>query len=955
MMLAARELRADWPNTNISKWVQYPDRRGLDVLAARPAAGALPIVLADDFWCRKPGPITDIHLWVSWFGNAPTWNVPIILSIWSDVPALTNGPNVIPSHPGSLLWKQTFAPGEYTGRVVGTGDEQFWNPEPPPLGTLMGPDQQIWQYNFYPANPFIQQGTATAPIVYWLAMSAGTNMVALGWKTATNHWNDDAVFGHANVDGTPIGDWQELRDPRTPANPRSLDLAFALTTGRQATNPPPPNKWAQYPDRQGGLDVNNTFPNIVADDFLCTEAGTITNIQLWASFKNNLTPNNNAGFGLAFWTDVPAGTAGTGNNVFSHPGQLVCSNWFGPGEYTVTPDGVGDEMFYDPSTGEMTPETQIWRYEFRPKDPCCQKGSTNSPRVYWLSVYSQQPTGWFVGWKTSTNHWNDDGVFGHMTAAGGAVGDWKELRDPRTGQSLDLAFVLQNGPPTRDCDPQVTPQPKFIQWPDVSTNGLDVRATFTNILADDFLCRRPGPVNAVTIWTSWLNDLVDTNAIFQLGLWTDVPAQPGTTNNFSHPGQLLCSQIFAPPQATGWPLRYAYRPAASNLQERFYDPNLPDAVSLIGADTMIWRYDFYPRGNCWYQDGNAAQPKIYWLSVTALTDTNKYLFGWKTSTNHWNDDGVFGHVNSSGIALNDWKDLHDPRSGRSLDLSFSVRTLPVVGINKDLKNTTTVTANGLRIVVAGIHEITWHYDNGWPIFNVSYSGGNTVLEWTGTTVAPGAITHVGFEMSGTSISIVSMSWLAGGAVVSIPPVQVNMHMWGNGTSLSLNNNLAAAPVVPLGGTIEFHALPVPLDQMLPSSNRNPIAVATLPIQPAPLMPGQPLRIPLPPAPSSANFVVITLNLADVQGQAATMDFLMLPLDRALRPNIEPGRVVGNFFDITFDVLPGRLYRVRESPTLSANSFFDVFTDLSLEEGGQMHLQLPVSGAQKFYQISMDPE
>jgi hypothetical protein len=178
-------------------------------------------------------------------------------------------------------------------------------------------------------------------------------------------------------------------------------------------------------------------------------------------------------------------------------------------------------------------------------------------------------------------------------------------------------------------------------------------------------------------------------------------------------------------------------------------------------------------------------------------------------------------------------------------------------------------------------------------------------------------------------------------------------MWGNGSALSLNNDFQGGAVIPIGGMIEFHARPVPLDQLLPGTNRNPLAVATLPIQPIPIPPGCPTRVPLPQAPPSANFVVIVLNLADAQGQPATMDFLMVPLDRALRPNIEPMGIVGSFFDITFDVLPGRLYRVRQSPTL--DSFFDVFTDLSLEEGGEMRLQLPVGGMQRFYQISLDPE
>ena len=59
----------------------------------------------------------------------------------------------------------------------------------------------IWQYNFYPTDPYNQQGSLTAPLTYWLAVSAGTNTAAFGWKSTTNQWNDASVFGHVAPDG----------------------------------------------------------------------------------------------------------------------------------------------------------------------------------------------------------------------------------------------------------------------------------------------------------------------------------------------------------------------------------------------------------------------------------------------------------------------------------------------------------------------------------------------------------------------------------------------------------------------------------------------------------------------------------------------------------------------------------------------------------------------------------
>jgi hypothetical protein len=957
LVLAAPSALADWPNTNATKWVQFPDAtaRGYDVLAAQGAAGTQPIILADDFACTTTGPVTDIHIWASWLVDTINPQLPITLGIWSDVPAVTNATGVTPSHPGSMLWSESFGAGGYAIKAWRTANEQFWNPDPAPNGTILGLDKMIWQYNFYPTKPFFQQGSPTAPIVHWLSMTAGANVQTFGWKTATNHWGDDAVFGHLDpASGQAMGDWKELRDPLNTTGGRSLDLAFALTTPGEAPTPPPStNKWVQYPDQSNGIDVKDTLPNILADDFRCTASGSITNIQLWGSWQDDATPDPKTTFVLGIWSDVPPTFSTASAGAFSRPGQLLWTETFVPGGYDATFYTNGTEQFYDPATGQLSRETKIWGYSFNPKAPFCQQGSTNNPVTYWLSAYAQTAPPLFFGWKSSTNHWRDDAVYGHLNAAGTAVGDWQALHDPTIPTaliSLDLAFLINNGPP---CDPNQ--RPKFIQWPDPSANGLDVRATAPKVLGDDFWCRIPGPINGVTLWGSWLNDQVDTNASFQLSLYTDVPAITGTPS-FSQPGQLICSTTFSPPQTVGTSVpRYKYQPYLTNVQEQFYDPDLPGASGFLGKDSQIWRYDFYPRQTCWKQSGRPGAQRTYWLAVSAVTDTNKFLFGWKTSTNHWSDDGVYGHLNSDYLPLGDWKALYDPRSGQSLDLSFALRSFPIVGINKDLKNLTDRPADGVQIVVAGEHEITFHYDDSpaWPVFAASSAGGNTVVQWTGKTVPAGGITHVGFEMGGASLTIVSMSWLSSGTVIGTP-IQVNHHTWGNGSVLTLNNNLVAGPVTPTGGMVEFYADPVPLDEMNPGFQRTPLASMTLPIQPEPIMPGGVMRVPLPQAPPGAQYAMFLLNLADAQGNAATMDFLQLPLDAALQPVINnPPGVMANGFGLRWPSIVGRRYRVQAATDLRS-SFFDVFFDLA-GTGDEMNVLIPITGSQGFYRVVLDPE
>jgi hypothetical protein len=967
---------ADWPNGNRTKWVQFPDPKGLDVLAAQPPAvqGPLPLIIADDFECRNPGPITDIHIWASWLGDNATPNspIPITLSIWTDVP--TNAANLF-SHPGSLLWHQTFLPTQYKVRAVQTANETFWDPAPPPKGTVLGPDHIIYQYNFIPTDPFFQQGSDSNPVTYWLAVSAGTNTQAFGWKTtATNHWKDDAVWGHVQFDGyNAIGDWLDMHDPRdTSANPQSLDMAFALTTTNQPPPPPPPlDKWHQLPDLNG-FDINATYRNIVADDFWCTNAGVLTNIQVWGSWQDDAPPNPNTTFVLSIWNDVAGGST-AGNTPFSRPGsQPIWTETFPPGTYGLTSAGTGNELFYSPTTGQLIPETKIYLYNFNPKAPFCQRGTPNSPITYWLSVEAVLPnTGASIpfGWKTSTNHWHDDAVYGHIAAAGGptTVFDWKDLHDPRPGFphiSLDMAFRINNGPPTPDCDPHS--RPKWVRWPDVTPNGLDVLATYPKVAADDFLCKVTGPISGIRVWGSWLNDLLDTNAIFQLGLWTDVPTVAGTTP-FSHPGQLLCSNIFYPPTAIGTSLqRYNYRMAANNLQENFYDPEAP-FPPFMGNDTQIWQYDFYPfQPSCWRQrggDATFAGGLVYWLSVSYVNPDPVKRFGWKTSTNHFNDDGVWGHLTSTFDFARDWKDLHEPRSGISLDLSFALRAFPITGKNEDILNRTTGTATGIQIVVAGIHEVTWHYDDSppWPNFQVTYVAGNTILTWSGKTVPVNGISHVGWEMGGSGPPvIISQTWLGPGGVVLGTAYQLNYHYLGNATTggavLILNNDIVNLPIRPANGSVEFFVDPPGLDQMNPQGNRNPLAVLPLDLPAALIQPGSLMRAIVPPGPPNSMYALFIMNLMDAQGQMQGMDFVLIPLDMALRPVVHDADLLPGALNLRWFSIPDRTYHVEMVSPLGP--YPQPWSQVSLPDltgtGDELNATVPIGSGEGYYRVVLDP-
>jgi len=132
-------------------------------------------------------------------------------------------------------------------------------------------------------------------------------------------------------------------------------------------------KWLQIPDTStNGLDVNamTLYPyKILADDFLCTATGPITQIRIWASWLNDNvpTPTNSLGppcFCLGLWSDVPR----SATNAISHPGVQLCNWCFTPADGNMTnfvyASGVR-EGFFDPNTGAIIGnDTVIWEYVF---------------------------------------------------------------------------------------------------------------------------------------------------------------------------------------------------------------------------------------------------------------------------------------------------------------------------------------------------------------------------------------------------------------------------------------------------------------------------------------------------------------------------------------------------------------------------------------------------------------
>jgi hypothetical protein len=261
-----------------------------------------------------------------------------------------------------------------------------------------------------------------------------------GWDEVSNY-NTEPIIADDWVclDDRPIkdihwwGSFKGWKEPN-PVPPGEMPSAFHIGIW---TDVPAGIKWSQLPD-PCGLDVAffSEYQGIemyLADDWLCTQTGPVTDIRLWFSSKNDGTIDINE-FRVWIWSDDPCKPGG-----YSKPKELLWQRTFNAGEFSYHLDGRGDQEWLDPLLDPNDGWPNHHRYYQVDindiNDPFIQQAGT----VYWLQVLPY--TGCFcdrLGWKTSRDHWNDDAVY--------AYSGYHELRDPNTGESLDLAFeIITNG------------------------------------------------------------------------------------------------------------------------------------------------------------------------------------------------------------------------------------------------------------------------------------------------------------------------------------------------------------------------------------------------------------------------------------------------------------------------------------------------------------------------------
>ena len=498
-----------------------------------------------------------------------------------------------------------------------------------------------------------------------------------------------------------------------------------------------PIKWNQPPQL---TEVTKTFYygwnqmsvagqqwNIAADDWVCNSTNPVTKIRWWGSFigwaSNAPPPVAPSSFQIQFWTDVPAGI----DAPYSHPGaiewQINCQ--------TFTWQFVGYD--YDPTTTNIEAcflfeQTLLPTEYFRQLTPVGTIHWLSIGAVYQIGTAGPFPWGWKTRQRDPASLAPDAAVITSTTMPPG----WAPIFWPDPTNWWDLAFELISTATEHSV--------KWEQVPDLSTNGMDVNATFNPaappafLLADDFQCTSMEPITNITIWGSWTNDADWFNTTFTLSIHDDIPTNISPTG-YSMPGPTKWQMTFYPGQ-------YAYSLYAGNINEWWFTPT---NRWRFPGDHQCFQYDFNipPLGAFW-QEGTPATPKVYWLDVQAqvLGAEPFILFGWKTCPTNWNDDAVW--ANGTEPWPGPWNKLTYPpphvRHGQTVDMAFR--------LNAGTRETTEIKWSQPPIVAT---DIPWPFYRGWN--EVSWYGGEyghpiVADDWVCTTTNP--VTDIHFWGSFTN-------------------------------------------------------------------------------------------------------------------------------------------------------------------------------------------------------------
>ena len=222
--------------------------------------------------------------------------------------------------------------------------------------------------------------------------------------------------------------------------------------------------WPQLPDLENGQvfesSVNDEGTAGMADDFLCTENGYITDIHVWGSWYEDEVCDD-AFFWIGIFSNISEEDPENPED-YSMPGELLWEREFGSEDYTRRLWASSETIdYYYPSPSDYWIRvdcSDVYQYNFLidAEEAFYQEQDS----IYWLSVvvtYADdggEDTKWW-GWISCLpeDKWNDDGAWFPIDLPF----EWQELfylyfdeveEDwYPTEDSADLAFVITTTPP----------------------------------------------------------------------------------------------------------------------------------------------------------------------------------------------------------------------------------------------------------------------------------------------------------------------------------------------------------------------------------------------------------------------------------------------------------------------------------------------------------------------------
>ena len=171
----------------------------------------------------------------------------------------------------------------------------------------------------------------------------------------------------------------------------------------------------QLPD-EAGWDVKAMYPNMLADDWQCSQTGLVRDLHFWGSWKGGMAGNIKA-FNIVIFEDIPKNLPTV---PFSRPGRIIkrftAANFVAKSITAATMEG-----WYDPSSGTILPNDHQTYFQYNIFLTPTQQFFQEAGKIYWLGIWADVEVGPFPaewGWKSTKDHWNDDAVWGPVPTGG---------------------------------------------------------------------------------------------------------------------------------------------------------------------------------------------------------------------------------------------------------------------------------------------------------------------------------------------------------------------------------------------------------------------------------------------------------------------------------------------------------------------------------------------------------